>query len=64
MVVNRGGGWTKVDSIIARGVAINGKVGKMLKKLLEQWFLTWVRSSPIGSVSQFQGFGGLDHPHS
>ena len=27
-----------------------------------QWFLTWVRSNPRGSVSQFQGFGGLVHP--
>ena len=26
---------------------------------LEQWFLNWVRSNPRGSVSQFQGFGGL-----
>ncbi|CAB1416614.1 unnamed protein product [Pleuronectes platessa] len=24
--------------------------------LLEQWFLTWVRSYPRGSVSHFQGF--------
>ena len=29
---------------------------------LDQWFLTWVRSNPRGSVSQFQGFGGLVHP--
>ena len=29
---------------------------------LEQWFLNWVRSNPWGSVSQFQGFGGLVHP--
>ena len=29
---------------------------------IEQWFLTWVRSNPRGSVSQFQGFGGLVHP--
>ena len=33
-----------------------------LLKLLGQWFLTWVRSNPRGSVSQFQGFGGLVHP--
>ena len=25
---------------------------------LLQWFLTWDRSNPRGSVSQFQGFGG------
>ena len=24
---------------------------------LNQWFLTWVRLNPWGSVSQFQGFG-------
>ena len=29
---------------------------------LDQWFLTWVRSNPRGSVSQFEGFGGLVHP--
>ena len=29
---------------------------------VDQWFLTWVRSNPRGSVSQFQGFGGLVHP--
>ena len=28
-----------------------------LTNLLTQWFLTWVRSNPRGSVSQFQGFG-------
>ena len=26
--------------------------------VLNQWFLTWVRSNPRGSVSQFQEFGG------
>ena len=28
---------------------------------LDQWFLTWVRSSPRGSASQLQGFGSLIH---
>ena len=36
--------------------AVRGHMG------LDQWFLTWVRSNPRGSVSQFQGFGGLVHP--
>ena len=26
--------------------------------LIGQWFLTWVRSNPRGSVCKFQGFGG------
>ena len=30
---------------------------------LEQWFLTWVRSNPRGSVSQSQGFGGGQDTH-
>ena len=30
--------------------------------ILEQCFLTWVRSNPRGSVSQYQGFGGLVYP--
>ena len=29
---------------------------------IKQWFLTWVRSNPRGSVSQSQGFGG-GHTH-
>ncbi|KAF2352180.1 hypothetical protein FHG87_017065 [Trinorchestia longiramus] len=30
---------------------------------LDQWFLTWVRSNPRGSVSQSQGFGGDQETH-
>ncbi|KAF2353302.1 hypothetical protein FHG87_015941 [Trinorchestia longiramus] len=30
---------------------------------LKQWFLTWVRSNPRGSVSQSQGFGGDQETH-
>ena len=30
--------------------------------LVDKWFFTWVQSNPRGSVSQFQGFGGLVHP--
>lgn len=30
---------------------------------LGQWFLTWVRSNPRGSVSQSQGFGGGQDTH-
>lgn len=30
---------------------------------LAQWFLTWVRSNPRGSVSQSQGFGGGQDTH-
>jgi len=33
-----------------------------MQLVLEQWFLTWVRSNIRGSVSQFQDFGGLVHP--
>ena len=29
---------------------------------VHQWFLNWVRLNPRGSVSQFQGFGGLVYP--
>ena len=33
-----------------------------VRDIIDQWFLNWVRSNPRGSVSKFQGFGGLVHP--
>ena len=34
------------------------------KNHLEQWFLTWVRSNPRGSLSHSQGFGRGQDTHS
>ena len=32
-------------------------INKRVQNVLDQWFLTWVRSNPRGSLSQSQGFG-------
>ena len=37
------------SGILARG---------LVSEVLAQWFLTWVRSNPSGSMSLFQGFSG------
>ena len=40
-----------------KGSLINARNGLMFLVDIRQWFLTWVRFNPRGSVSQFHGFG-------
>ncbi|KAF2355415.1 hypothetical protein FHG87_013828 [Trinorchestia longiramus] len=42
---------------------IHGAYARNTDISLHQWFLTWVRSNPRGSVSQSQGFGGDQETH-
>src|SRR4029434_8063280 len=41
-----------------------GNSAQTRKNVLEQWFLTWVRLNPRGSLSHSQGFGRGRETHS